>query len=160
MRAHLKQTFHLRPAPQSDGAFIIHHSAVRLPSGDGWTEGERLCYPSARQGPRLRWQFPPVYPGGQMQRYPPSPVSMQVALAAQGLDEHWRASERRGGKLMQSGEKKRKEKLFLDLVFHPSFLPPFLHPPHLPPPPLPPSLFQLSRASCSHHKCLVTGEQN
>lgn len=62
------------------------------PSGDGQTRGERLCYPSARQGPRLRWQFPPVYPGGQMQRYPPSPVSMQVALPAQGLDEHCRAS--------------------------------------------------------------------
>lgn len=43
-----------------------------------------------------------------MQRYPPSPVSMQVALLAQGLDEHWRASERQGGKLKQRKKKKRK----------------------------------------------------
>lgn len=106
------------------GSFILGlkcHFEPRqaTPTGDGRTEGERLCYPSARQGPRLRWQFPPVYPGGQMQRYPPSPVSMQVALLAQGLDEHWRASERQGGKLKQR-EKKRKEKLFLDLVCPPS----------------------------------------
>lgn len=53
-----------------------------------------------------------------MQRYPPSPVSMQVALPAQGLEEHWRASERRDGKLKQ--RKKGKEKLFLDLVCPPS----------------------------------------
>lgn len=48
--------------------------------------------PFVRQSPLLRWQFSPEKPGGQTHRYRPSPVSMQVALIAQGLDEHKRIS--------------------------------------------------------------------
>lgn len=44
-----------------------------------------------------------------MHRYPPSPVSMQVALPAHGLDEHRRVSV-----------VKKKKMLFLDLVCSPS----------------------------------------
>lgn len=51
-----------------------------------------------------------------MQRYPPSPVSMQVALLAQGLDEHWRASERQGGKLKQRKKKKKRKAVFRSCV--------------------------------------------
>lgn len=47
-----------------------------------------------------------------MHRYPPSPVSMQVALPAQGLDEHRRVS------VVQ-----KKKMLFLDLVCSPSSSP-------------------------------------
>lgn len=51
-----------------------------------------FLYPFVRQSPLLRWQFSPEKPGGQTHRYRPSPVSMQVALIAQGLDEHKRIS--------------------------------------------------------------------
>lgn len=52
----------------------------------------KVLYPFVRQSPLLRWQFSPEKPGGQTHRYRPSPVSMQVALIAQGLDEHKRIS--------------------------------------------------------------------
>lgn len=71
-----------------------------------------FLYPFVRQSPLLRWQFSPEKPGGQTHRYRPSPVSMQVALIAQGLDEHKRIS-------VVKRERKKKiliSMLFLDLV--------------------------------------------
>lgn len=73
-----------------------------------------------------------------MHRYPPSPVSMQVAFPAHGLDEHRRVS-------VVGGKRKKKEMLFLDLSRS------------LTPPPLPvffPSCFCLHSRSHSHHSIL------
>lgn len=80
-------------------------------------------------------------PRGQMHMYPPCPVSMQVALPAQGLDAHRRVSV--GNKLKISQQKKVFSCCTFSLLLLSCSCACFLFLPPFP-----------SSRSCSHHSIL------